>query len=49
MNLAFTKNPLALAVLEGTFPPGSTILAEREGDHLRFQLDGVPAGTAQGA
>ncbi|HEV8600307.1 MAG TPA: ATP-dependent chaperone ClpB [Gemmatimonadales bacterium] len=43
------QNPVALEVLEGSFGPGDTILAEREGDHLKFQREGVPAGTARRA
>jgi len=30
------ENPLALEILNGTFQPGTTIMAKPEGDHLRF-------------
>jgi hypothetical protein len=42
------QNPMALAVLEGQFGPGDTVIANREGDHLKFSRDGVPAGAARG-
>jgi ATP-dependent Clp protease ATP-binding subunit ClpB len=43
------QDPVALAVLEGTFGPSDVILADRDGDHLKFQREGVPAGAAHGA
>jgi ATP-dependent Clp protease ATP-binding subunit ClpB len=42
------QNPVASAVLEGRFVPGDTILAEREGDQLKFTREGVPAGATRG-
>jgi ATP-dependent Clp protease ATP-binding subunit ClpB len=41
------QDPIALALLEGQFGPGDTIIAEREGDHLKFSREGVPAGAAR--
>ncbi|HTL04930.1 MAG TPA: AAA family ATPase, partial [Gemmatimonadales bacterium] len=43
------QNPVALAVLEGSFVPGDTIVAEREGDQLRFAKDGSKAAVTTGA
>jgi ATP-dependent Clp protease ATP-binding subunit ClpB len=37
------QNPLAMAVLEGRFGPGDRVVAEREGDHLRFEKENAPA------
>jgi len=37
------QNPVAMAVLEGTFQPGDTIMAVVEGDHLGFTRE-APAG-----
>ena len=44
------QNPLAMAVLEGSYGPGDTIIAEREGDQLHFVREGggVPAGSSRG-
>jgi ATP-dependent Clp protease ATP-binding subunit ClpB len=43
------QNPVALALLEGNFGPGDTIVADQEGDHLKFARDGATAGAARGA
>ena len=37
------QNPVAMAVLEGTFQPGDTVVVAREGDHLGFTRE-APAG-----
>src|ERR1051326_8440201 len=37
------QNPVAMAVLEGTFQPGDTVAVHREGDHLAFTRE-APAG-----
>jgi ATP-dependent Clp protease ATP-binding subunit ClpB len=31
------QNPVAMTLLEGGYPPGDTIVADRDGDHLVFQ------------
>ncbi|MGQ0701749.1 MAG: ATP-dependent chaperone ClpB [Gemmatimonadales bacterium] len=36
------QNPLAMAVLDGKFGPGDRIVADREGDHLRFERQPAP-------
>ncbi len=43
------QNPVALALLEGSFGPGDTIVADQEGDHLKFARDGASTGAALGA
>ena len=43
------QNPVAMAVLEGRFSPGDSILAQREGDHLTFTREESRAGTARSA
>ncbi|HLG05539.1 MAG TPA: AAA family ATPase, partial [Gemmatimonadales bacterium] len=43
------QNPLAMAVLEGQFGPGDTIVAEREGDHIGFQRETAPAPAGRSA
>ncbi|HEV8149178.1 MAG TPA: ATP-dependent chaperone ClpB [Gemmatimonadales bacterium] len=43
------QNPVAMAVLEGRFGSGDTIIAEREDDHLRFTREGIPAASARGS
>jgi ATP-dependent Clp protease ATP-binding subunit ClpB len=40
------QNPMALTLLEGGFLPGDHIVADREGDHLRFEKSPVPAAAA---
>jgi ATP-dependent Clp protease ATP-binding subunit ClpB len=37
------QNPIALAVLEGGYLPGDTVLADREGDHLVFTRQATAA------
>jgi ATP-dependent Clp protease ATP-binding subunit ClpB len=37
------QNPVALAVLEGGYAAGDTIVADRDGDHLAFQGQRSPA------
>ncbi|HEU5219406.1 MAG TPA: AAA family ATPase, partial [Gemmatimonadales bacterium] len=41
------QNPVALALLEGGYLPGDTILADREGDHLAFKRQ--PGAAAKSA
>jgi ATP-dependent Clp protease ATP-binding subunit ClpB len=43
------QNPVAMAVLEGRFAAGDTILAQREGDHLTFTRESAKAGPARSA
>ena len=43
------QNPLAMAVLEGRFLPGDRVVAEREGDHLRFEKETAPVPAGRGA
>jgi ATP-dependent Clp protease ATP-binding subunit ClpB len=43
------QNPVAMAVLEGRFGPGDTIVAEREDDHLAFTREGARSGAARSA
>jgi ATP-dependent Clp protease ATP-binding subunit ClpB len=37
------QNPVALAVLEGSYAPGDTINADRDGDHLKFSRQSAAA------
>jgi ATP-dependent Clp protease ATP-binding subunit ClpB len=43
------QNPMAMAVLEGRFAPGDTILVHKEDDHLSFTRENAKAGAARGA
>jgi ATP-dependent Clp protease ATP-binding subunit ClpB len=45
---ALLQNPMALTLLEGGFQPGDRIVADREGDHLRFEKSPVPAAVGAG-
>jgi hypothetical protein len=38
-----------MAVLEGQFGPGDTIVAGREGDHIGFQREATPAPAGRSA
>jgi ATP-dependent Clp protease ATP-binding subunit ClpB len=43
------QNPVAMTVLEGGYLPGDTVVADRDGDHLRFSRERPAAEAARSA
>jgi len=43
------QNPMAMALLDGSFGPGDTIVADQDGDHLSFARESAPAAAGRGA
>jgi ATP-dependent Clp protease ATP-binding subunit ClpB len=43
------QNPIAMALLEGRFGPGDTVVAAPDGDHLSFVREETLSGAARGA
>jgi len=43
------QNPMAMTLLEGGYLPGDRIVADRDGDHLRFSKKAAPVEALAGA
>ena len=43
------QNPMALTLLEGGYTPGDRIVADRDGDHIRFSKKAAPVEALSGA
>jgi ATP-dependent Clp protease ATP-binding subunit ClpB len=43
------QNPMALTLLEGGYVPGDRIVADRDGDHIRFSKNAAPVEALSGA
>jgi ATP-dependent Clp protease ATP-binding subunit ClpB len=43
------QNPMALTLLEGGYTAGDRIVADRDGDHIRFSKNAAPVEALSGA
>jgi ATP-dependent Clp protease ATP-binding subunit ClpB len=43
------QNPMALTLLEGGYSPGDRVMADRDGDHIRFSKKAAPVEALSGA